>query len=173
MKVTATISVLQISHWYYPNPVMCDALPTFLFYFRRMNRVFELHELDEVATSLLNTFPENRIFAFHAPMGSGKTTFIAALCKQLGVSDHPASPTFSIINEYALTQSLSVYHMDWYRLKHTEDAIEAGVQDILEMQDVYIFIEWPEMAAELLQGLAVLHVQLEFVDELKRRIVTE
>jgi tRNA A37 threonylcarbamoyladenosine biosynthesis protein TsaE len=63
--------------------------------------------------------------------------------------------------------------MDWYRLKHTEDAIEAGVQDILEMQDVYIFIEWPEMAAELLQGLPVLHIQLELVDELKRRIVTE
>ncbi|MFZ4753636.1 MAG: tRNA (adenosine(37)-N6)-threonylcarbamoyltransferase complex ATPase subunit type 1 TsaE [Chitinophagaceae bacterium] len=138
-----------------------------------MNRVFELHELDDVAMSLLKNFQDKRIFAFHAPMGSGKTTLIAALCKQLGVTDHPSSPTFSIINEYALTQSHSVYHMDWYRLKHTEDAIEAGVQDILEMQDVYIFIEWPEMAAELLQGLPVLHIQLELVDELKRRIVTE
>lgn len=138
-----------------------------------MNRVFELHELDDIAKGLLNIFQDKRIFAFHAPMGSGKTTLIAALCKQLGVTDHPSSPTFSIINEYALTQSHSVYHMDWYRLKHTEDAIEAGVQDILEMQDVYIFIEWPEMAAELLQGLPVLHIQLELVAELKRRIVTE
>ena len=137
-----------------------------------MNRVFELHELDDVAKSLLNIFQDKRIFAFHAPMGSGKTTLIAALCKQLGVTDHPGSPTFSIINEYALAQGGSVYHMDWYRLQHTEDAIEAGVQDLLDTKEVYIFIEWPEMAADLLNQPTVLHIRIEWVDELKRRITT-
>jgi tRNA threonylcarbamoyladenosine biosynthesis protein TsaE len=84
-------------------------------------------------------------------MGSGKTTLIRALCKTLGVLDNVSSPTFSIINQYEIPSNKNrVYHMDWYRLKNSRDAIEAGVADILEDAHSYCFIEWPEIAEELL-----------------------
>ncbi|MBK7764194.1 MAG: tRNA (adenosine(37)-N6)-threonylcarbamoyltransferase complex ATPase subunit type 1 TsaE [Bacteroidetes bacterium] len=112
---------------------------------------YSLNELNTIATTILQTFPATRCFALYADMGSGKTTLIKELCKCLGVVDNVSSPTFSIINEYQIqgTQQ-KVFHMDWYRLKNVHDAIEAGVQDILLEPNTYCFIEWPEIAEELL-----------------------
>jgi tRNA threonylcarbamoyladenosine biosynthesis protein TsaE len=116
-----------------------------------MELSFSLDEINDVANKILTNYPEVRHFAFYAEMGSGKTTLIRALCKSLGVKDNVSSPTFSIINEYQIEGSnTKVYHMDWYRLKNTTDAIEAGVQDILQQPNNYCFVEWPEIASELL-----------------------
>ena len=116
-----------------------------------MTRTFSLDEIDEVAKSLLELDPKKLHFAFFAPMGSGKTTLIRAICKQLEVEDNVNSPTFSIINEYQITKdNRKVFHMDWYRLKNTEDAIEAGVQDAFSDRNAYCFVEWPEIASGLL-----------------------
>lgn len=112
---------------------------------------FSLEEIHEVAKKLLHTFPDKKQFAFYAGMGSGKTTLIRALCNELGVKDNVSSPTFSIINEYLIEDSgEKVFHMDWYRLKNAEDAVETGVQDILMNEPGYCFIEWPEIAPEIL-----------------------
>ena len=116
-----------------------------------MELSFSLDEIQGTADKILLNYPDVRHFAFYAEMGSGKTTLIRALCKSLGVKDNVSSPTFSIINEYQIEGSTTkVYHMDWYRLKNTADAIEAGVQDILQQPNNYCFIEWPELAEELL-----------------------
>lgn len=133
-----------------------------------MHRTYALEEIGEVAGQLLSAFPRARCFAFFADMGSGKTTLISTLCRQLGVMDAVSSPTFSIINEYALRDRPErVYHMDWYRLKHTEDAIEAGVQDVLQQPGAWTFIEWPEVAERLLPADCV-RVNMKVVDETHR-----
>lgn len=86
-------------------------------------------------------------------MGAGKTTFITALCHYLAVEDAVSSPTFSLINEYTFQQNgnaKKIYHMDWYRLKDEDEAIDAGVEDTLLCKDSYSIVEWPEKAQELL-----------------------
>lgn len=94
-----------------------------------------------------------KVLAFSGELGAGKTTFIHNLCDYLGVQDAVSSPTFAIINEYHFTDNgadRTIHHMDWYRIKDTEDAINAGIEDILMQKDNYSIIEWPEKAIELL-----------------------
>jgi tRNA threonylcarbamoyladenosine biosynthesis protein TsaE len=96
---------------------------------------------------------QHHILAFSGEMGAGKTTFIHHLCDYLQVQDVVSSPTFALINEYHFDdkgQERIIYHMDWYRLKDTEDAINAGMEDCLLTKQNYSFIEWPEKAPELL-----------------------
>jgi tRNA threonylcarbamoyladenosine biosynthesis protein TsaE len=86
-------------------------------------------------------------------MSAGKTTVIHALCNYLGVTDAVSSPTFALINEYHFEQEgrdRTIYHMDWYRLRDTAEAIGAGLEDALSPNDAYCFVEWPEKALELL-----------------------
>jgi tRNA threonylcarbamoyladenosine biosynthesis protein TsaE len=93
------------------------------------------------------------VLAFSGQMGAGKTTFIHALCNYLGVSDTVSSPTFALVNEYHFNQSGEdkiIYHMDWYRLKDTAEAVNAGIEDHLTQKGSYSFIEWPEKAIDLL-----------------------
>lgn len=105
-------------------------------------------ELPPAATLLLNRFPEERVFAFFAPMGAGKTTFIQSLCKHLGVEDMVVSPTFALINEYSYG-SHSVYHFDFYRLKNVGEALDIGTQEYLDSGE-YCFLEWSEIIEPIL-----------------------
>lgn len=86
-------------------------------------------------------------------MGAGKTTFIHALCNHLGVTDAVSSPTFALINEYHFTENgtdRTMYHMDWYRVKDMEEAVNAGMEDALLDKNAMCFVEWPERGTELL-----------------------
>ena len=90
------------------------------------------------------------VFAFYAPMGTGKTTFIKALCEELGVTDVINSPTFSIINEYRAEPSGElIYHFDCYRLEQLSDALSLGAEDYLQ-SGALCFIEWPEVIEDIL-----------------------
>jgi tRNA threonylcarbamoyladenosine biosynthesis protein TsaE len=93
------------------------------------------------------------VLAFSAEMGGGKTSFIHALCDYLGVKDAVSSPTFALINEYHYQTSGGtdqvIFHMDWYRLRDTEEATQAGMEDAMYQKGTYAFIEWPEKAGEL------------------------
>lgn len=94
-----------------------------------------------------------RVLAFSGELGAGKTTFIHALCEMLGVTDAVSSPTFALINEYHFSnegKDQTIYHMDWYRLRDAEEAIQAGMEDCLLQKENYSLIEWPEKARELL-----------------------
>ncbi len=106
---------------------------------------FKLNSIDEAALQLLKAAAGKTVFAFYGQMGAGKTTFINALCKVMGVNNGVSSPTFSIINQYVSAEGKTIYHMDLYRLKNEAEAITAGVEDCLFSGDT-CFVEWPENA---------------------------
>lgn len=135
-----------------------------------MNVYFNLAEIKPVAQQLWQQFAKNKVWAFHGAMGAGKTTFVYALCSYLKVTDAVTSPTFAIINEYRSPVAGSIYHMDWYRLKDEEEAMQAGVEDCL-LSGCLCFIEWPEKAAGLLSN-DCLHIYMEVADAQTRRLYT-
>lgn len=92
---------------------------------------------------------KSRNIAFYAPMGAGKTTFIKALCEELGVQDVITSPTFAIINEYTAGSGDPVYHFDFYRIKKAEEVYDMGCDDYF-YSGCYCFMEWPELIEDAL-----------------------
>lgn len=112
-------------------------------------RVDSLSEIESVSVKFLQALSGYKKFAFHADMGAGKTTFINALLKRLGIEDHSSSPTFSIVNEYFSKEHGPIYHFDFYRLDSEEEAYDIGVEDIL-YEDHYCFMEWPNKIGNLL-----------------------
>lgn len=108
-----------------------------------------LEEINEVAIKFLPELNENKIICFDGEMGAGKTTFIKALCKAMGIEDNINSPTFSIVNEYETLNKKIVYHFDCYRINKIEDALNIGIDEYLESGN-YCFIEWAENIAPLL-----------------------
>lgn len=109
----------------------------------------DLSALQETARLLLNNFPNERIFAFYGTMGAGKTTFIKAICHELGSGDYVTSPSFALINEYTTAEGSIIYHFDFYRIKKIEEAFDLGYEDYIYSGN-YCFIEWPEMIEQLL-----------------------
>lgn len=112
-------------------------------------QVKNLEALPEAARTFLQHIGENRVFAFLAPMGAGKTTFIAEVCRQLGVADIANSPSFSIINEYQAAGGDLVYHFDFYRLNDENEAREIGAEDYFYSGNLCL-IEWPERVEGIL-----------------------
>lgn len=112
--------------------------------------------LDDIAAHMLELFQGERVFAISGPMGAGKTTFIQAVCRQLGVRDNVSSPTFSIVNEYSAAGGDPVYHFDLYRLRKPGELMDIGYEDYFYSGN-YCFIEWPELAESLMpeEGVAV------------------
>ncbi|MEN9696665.1 MAG: tRNA ((37)-N6)-threonylcarbamoyltransferase complex ATPase subunit type 1 TsaE [Bacteroidota bacterium] len=132
-----------------------------------MDMIYRLDQLDGVATALIKQHSQKTVWAFFAPMGAGKTTLIASICKQLGVTDAVASPTFAIMNQYEAHGKL-IYHMDWYRLEDAAEARRTGVEAAIEEADLS-FIEWPEKAPALLPENC-LRLEIEILDPEHRRI---
>lgn len=100
-------------------------------------------------TAILAHHPSARVYAFDAPMGAGKTTFISELCRALGTDDVTNSPTFAIVNVYELPSGDELYHFDCYRLKDIREAIDFGAEEYLYSGN-YCFIEWPEILSPVL-----------------------
>ena len=126
-------------------------------------------DLGRAARDFIALMGDYTVFAFYAPMGTGKTTFIKAVCEELGVSDVINSPTFSIINEYRSDQTGAlIYHFDCYRLNKIEDALNLGVEDYFDSGSL-CFIEWPELLEPILPNDTV-HVRIEELEDGKRRL---
>jgi tRNA threonylcarbamoyladenosine biosynthesis protein TsaE len=132
-----------------------------------MELVFHLQDIEKAADAFWHAFPLFRIFAFHGDMGAGKTTFIHALCASRGVTDTVGSPTFSIINEYRYAGG-KIFHLDLYRLKDEEDALRAGVEDVLYSGE-FCLVEWPERAPGIFPPDTV-HLWLEILGPDTRKI---
>ncbi len=109
---------------------------------------YTLNELDKAAKFVLNN-SKSRILLLDGDMGSGKTTLIKAMVKQLGSDDEANSPTFAIVNEYR-TSDFPIYHFDLYRLKDFYEALDFGIEEYLSQPDAYVFIEWADIIAEIL-----------------------
>lgn len=135
-----------------------------------MDAIFAIEQINAVAKLLWKEGKQKKVWAFHAPMGAGKTTFIHALCELLEVKDAISSPTFAIINEYKSAVAGTIFHMDWYRLKNEEEAVQAGIEDALLSKNLCL-IEWPENAAALLPD-DTFNVYIEILDAATRRLYT-
>ncbi len=105
-------------------------------------KVDAIEELEAVASEFLSLFPTPTIFAFDGEMGAGKTTFITQLLKQFGIEEIEGSPTYSIINEYAIN-GLKIYHLDCYRIEQRNEILNLGFDELLD-EKAYFFIEWAE-----------------------------
>jgi len=103
-----------------------------------------------VAAQKLIAYAGNRkVFAFDGPLGAGKTTIIKSICSLLGATDLASSPTFTIVNEYRRKSESSLFHIDLYRIKKTEEAFDIGIEEYIS-GDYYCFIEWPGIISDLL-----------------------
>jgi len=127
-----------------------------------------VRELDQVARQLLQEAGERRVFLFSGELGSGKTTLIRAVCRQLGVQDEVTSPTFSLVNAYRAEDGW-VYHMDLYRLEREEELLEIGLEEYL-FSGAYCFVEWPHLAEPVLPE-GVMRVELHVLPDYSRKIV--
>ena len=118
-------------------------------------KISSLEDIRSAANEFIKSMGESTVFAFYGKMGAGKTTFIKAVCEELGITDVVNSPTFSIVNEYRSdTTGELIYHFDFYRIKKLEEVYDMGYEDYFYSGAV-CFIEWPELIEELLPGDAV------------------
>jgi tRNA threonylcarbamoyladenosine biosynthesis protein TsaE len=118
-------------------------------------RIKNRETVNEAAKEFVRLMGESTVFAFNGAMGAGKTTFIKAVCEELGVKDVINSPTFAIVNEYySETLAGEVYHFDFYRINSVREAYDTGAADYFD-SGALCFIEWPEKAESLLPDATV------------------
>ena len=119
-----------------------------------------LSNIREAAQEFISHMGDRKVYAFYGKMGAGKTTFIKAICEELGVEDVITSPTFAIITEYSISTPHSpltsdvIYHFDFYRIKKLEEVYDMGYEDYF-YSGALCFIEWPELIEEVLPEDAV------------------
>ena len=135
-----------------------------------------IHQLDEIRNAARQFIEQalkgdcQRVVAFYGSMGAGKTTFIRALCEELGVTDVVTSPTFAIVNEYEVdkAEEFSIFHFDFYRIKRLEEVYDMGYEDYFYGSSLCL-IEWPELIEELLPD-DCLRVNIRMLDDGSREI---
>lgn len=113
-----------------------------------MEIIFSIEEIQQAARTVLENNPK-KVILFNGTMGAGKTTFVKALAKHLGVKDATSSPTFSLVNEYLADNGNYVYHFDFYRIKNESEAYDMGVDEYLYSGN-WCLIEWPENISGLI-----------------------
>lgn len=126
--------------------------------------------LPDAAKQFVQLMDAGKVFAFYGKMGAGKTTFIKAVCEELGVEDTVTSPTFAIVNEYqSAALDYPIYHFDFYRIKKLEEVYDMGYEDYFYGGGVS-FIEWPELIEELLPEDAI-RVEIKEEEDGSRTVI--
>ena len=127
-------------------------------------KINSLADINEAAKQFIENMGDGKVFAFYGKMGAGKTTFIKAICEELGVDDVITSPTFAIVSEYqSATTGDSIYHFDFYRIKKLEEVYDMGYEDYFYSGSL-CFLEWPELIDDLLPEDAT-KVTIEATDD--------
>ena len=114
-----------------------------------VNSLAELQAAAQTFATFLGQNPGVSVVIFEGEMGAGKTTFIKAVCRELGVTDAVSSPTFSIVNEYETTSGTRLYHFDFYRIEEEQEALNIGALEYFDSGNL-CFIEWPSKVPNLL-----------------------
>jgi len=128
-----------------------------------------LATIDEASRFFLENVGDYRHFAVYGSMGAGKTTFIKALCKELGVAGAVTSPTFALVNEYSAGNKGIVYHFDFYRINKPEEVFDFGCEEYFA-SGRYCFVEWPEKAEKALP-LDICKVYIREIDNGNREVL--
>ncbi len=138
----------------------------------RQINIPSLEAMPAAAQEFLAGIEGHSLIAFRAPMGAGKTTFISALCRSLGVdADAVSSPTFAIVNEYRTATGENIYHFDFYRIEDEREALDIGLYEYLD-SGCLCLMEWPENIAELLPEETVM-VSIDVLEDGTRRLSWE
>lgn len=130
---------------------------------------FKLDEIEKTAKDFLQLNQGSKLFAFSGDLGAGKTTFINALCREMGVTETVTSPTYSIIQEYATKHNNVIYHIDLYRIKSDQEAMDAGIEDCLNSNEICL-VEWPERVPEIFPSDTVFY-NIETISSSKRKLI--
>lgn len=112
-------------------------------------KINSIETIHDAAREFINSIGDRKVFAFYGSMGAGKTTFVKAICEELGVTDIINSPTFAIVNEYLDGKGETIYHFDFYRIKRLEEVYDMGYEDYFYSKRL-CFIEWPELVEDVL-----------------------
>ncbi len=136
--------------------------------------VHSIDELDKIVEDLINYAGECRILLFYGEIGAGKTTLIQRFCNYFEVEERVTSPTFSLVNEYTFKNKADqskhlIHHLDLYRLKNINEAIDIGIEDYL-YDNFYCLIEWPEVIEPLLPD-HVMKIKIQLLDNSSRKII--
>lgn len=134
-----------------------------------MNLIIKsIKTINETARQFIEQIGDGTVFAFNGAMGAGKTTFIKAICEELGVNQTVNSPTFSIVNEYEAAEGRIIYHFDFYRINKIEEAQEIGIEEYLYSGNL-CFIEWSENIAPILPD-SIINVDIEEIENGVRNV---
>jgi len=135
--------------------------------------VQNLAELEEAIPRIADALGQRRKVALYGGLGAGKTTLVQAFCRWLGVADTPTSPTFALVHEYGFQDAAGnpalVHHLDLYRLKSAQEALDIGIEELLD-DPWYCFMEWPQVVEPLLPE-NVAKIQLDILSETARRLL--
>ncbi|MGB3801182.1 MAG: tRNA (adenosine(37)-N6)-threonylcarbamoyltransferase complex ATPase subunit type 1 TsaE [Lewinella sp.] len=135
-----------------------------------MEITYRLPEVPQVAERVLAHAGSERIFALEGELGAGKTTLVAEMCRRLGVTEPVSSPTFSIVNEYDGREG-TIYHLDAYRLNSIMEAVDAGIEELLQTAESAVFVEWPAVLEPLLpDGVVFLRLRHDSADGGRRHL---
>ena len=132
--------------------------------------ISSLDKIADAAQEFVSQIGEKRVFAFYGGMGAGKTTFIKAVCDQLGVNDAVTSPTFAIVNEYN-SQMGQIYHFDFYRIKRASEVLDIGFDDYIYSGNLCL-MEWPELIEDFLPEETTI-VKIMEIENGMRKIIIE
>jgi tRNA threonylcarbamoyladenosine biosynthesis protein TsaE len=126
---------------------------------------YTLKDIPNIASKIIEQSKYKTVL-FYGEMGSGKTTLIKEVIKQLGVNENVNSPTFSLVNEYVYGNNEFIYHFDFYRVKDEEEALNIGIEDYF-YKKYWCFIEWPQNVENLLP-LDTVSIYIKIIDEQTR-----
>ena len=133
-----------------------------------MIKINSIDRIQEAAKEFVAQMGDNKVFAFYGKMGAGKTTFIKAICEELGVEDVVNSPTFAIVNEYTDGEGEPIFHFDFYRIKKESEAYDIGFEEYVYSGHL-CFMEWPELIEDLLPEDTV-RVSIEEMEDGSREV---
>lgn len=129
--------------------------------------IYSISEIHKAVDAIKRYLDKYKVVLFNGPMGAGKTTLIASLCRSLGSKDELSSPTFSIVNEYESNVGV-IYHFDFYRINSIEEAFDFGLEEYLYSGNL-CFLEWSEKVEDLLPEHCLI-VQIDIIDENNRNL---
>ena len=137
---------------------------------QELSFLYDINDIGSVARQVIEAAGDVKVWLFIGEMGAGKTTLIKSISRALGGEGDFSSPTYALVNEYPLTTGAGkIYHLDLYRLRSVDEALDIGIEDYL-LGSEYCFIEWPQLIMPLLREGEYATIHIEPVSESERKI---